>query len=214
MKRLLTIVILGICGLCLAAFAISCSSGPTNTGANTAGTMTPTPATSSTPCNAPTLALRKTAVELAISNGLNTYPPLKGRSLFDVQIITDPNDSAKGFLRVRIEGQAPGKAQMTNLTQLISPMMNPKCVMSVIFVPLGTIPGPTPTPTPGPTPSPAAGLVVPDYEWTACEPPKNLCPNGECGNCPRGSIPAGTPGQNSNSSSNSNSGSNGNSIAP
>ena len=81
----------------------------------------------------------------------------------------------QGYLELLVEGYAGGYDELNDLSHIIKKFMNKekRCVLSVSFVPTGTV-------------QPAANTSLNQiFRWSACEWPLIACPGGECAKaCP------------------------------
>ena len=117
----------------------------------------------------------------------------EGRVKVLVRKSTDGN-----YLEALVEGYAGGEDEVDDLTRILRKFMRKNCVLRVTFVPAGTVPPAAANGSGSP-----AGLRREAFEWSGCEYPKVVCPNGEC--CDgKSTSNSNSPANNSNSNSNAN----------
>jgi hypothetical protein len=106
--------------------------------------------------------------------------------------------AAGNYLEALVEGSAGGEDEVDDLTRILRKFMRKNCVLRVTFVPTGTVPPAAANGSGG-----SSGLRGEDFEWSGCEHPKVVCPNGECCD-PTITSNTNSPANNSNGNSNAN----------
>ena len=165
--------------LALFGLIISCGNAPGNADQNQGGgSESKASFGKDDACDETNLDTKIGLAQNKISNSL-----AKDNQLKDNRIKALVRKSADGdYLEVLIEGYAGGEDEVNDLTSILRKFMDKNCVLTVKFVPTGTIPGPSGTTGP-------SDLRSEDFQWSACEHPKVACPSGECEYppCPRAS---------------------------
>ena len=157
--------LLGVIAVGSLFLGIACGSAGQNQNQGMANSADPVSAASTVACTAPNLGQRRNLVKGLIERDVKDNGGLKNGVKFDV-IEVD------GALQVRFEGIAHGKSALNTLYFIVRDLMRDECVLSVLFVPDGTI-------------SQGSRTVGDNFEWTMCEDPQVPCPNGVCGRCKR-----------------------------
>lgn len=138
-------------------FSLACGTGNQNQNSasvSPAGTL-------DAACGKQDLNQKLIDVQDSIAAAIGTDAELKTRVKFKVRKVKDT------YLEVLLEGYAGGKDEIGDLSKILNRLMEKKCVLTVRFVPTGTL-------------LTIADQDVGGFEWSACEFPKQACPNGEC----------------------------------
>lgn len=138
-------------------FSLACATG--NQSSNSANVA---PASSrDAACDEMDINQKLIKAEARIASAIGGDDELKTRTKVKVRKVKDM------YLEVLVEGYAGGKDEIGDLSRILTGLMEKKCVLTVRFVPPGTL-------------LTIADQEVTGFEWSACEYPKLACPNGEC----------------------------------